>query len=124
MSDTIEDDDQHETRALEIIRARIHKLNDMVQTHEGRFVEHKTLILGLQSQVDSIRKLTATREQVEAIAVLHKTQLDGAVTTLSQSINNLKDQLEPIRRGMYWGVTLVLGAFILALVNLLIHGQK
>jgi hypothetical protein len=131
MADVEDDEPTGETHAIEIMRARLHKMNDMLQGHEGKMTEHTILIDANRRQIDGNRRQienmlrsTASREQVDSMATLHKTQLEGAVQSLTQLINNLKDQLDPIRRGVYWGVSLVLGALIIAVINLLLHGSK
>ncbi len=46
--------------------------------------------------------------------------LDAAVKTIELRIDNLKDDLAPIKRAIYWVAALIIGAVILGLVSGLI----
>jgi hypothetical protein len=125
-----EDDDNDIMDAKEgaKIRARIHNLSDVVQKHEIRLAEDKVLIEAVTSRVDGIIRTMATGEQLRAAETNiglqltnNKTQLEGQLTDLRTQMTNVKEDLAPIRSGINWVATLIIGAVILAILALVLR---
>ena len=107
---------------LEALRARVHRLSDMVQGHEGTLREHKVLLEHQERAHSSLAARAATQEQLGHARGAMTTELAAAVAQLTLQIGTVKDDLAPIKRGVYWAVTLILGALILAMMTLLLNG--
>lgn len=115
----------------ETLRKRIHKMSDQVQAHELRLAEDAVQIRSLTERLDGALRTMATGDQLHAmesnlaLQLLNaKLQLEGAVSLIREQVSNLKDDLTPIRKGINWVVTLVLGAVILAVLALVLKGNK
>lgn len=108
---------EHEP-TMESMRARIHKLSDLVQSHEGSLREHGVRIQVIAEEVSDVRNHSATRDQLEA---LHRENIlrHAAIET---KVDNLKDDLVPIKNGISKVVWLVISAVILALLTLVFAG--
>lgn len=92
------------------LEARVHRLADDVQSHRAQLGEHKLLLKILKESVDGLRVSMATSEQLDALE-----------NTLHLKLDNLTAAVDPIKRGVYWIVTLVLGAVVLAGMALLLR---
>lgn len=115
----------------ETLRRRIHNINDMVQKHEIRLAEDSVLIRSVTDRVDHAILTMATGEQLRNAEINlglqfanAKTQLEGAINILTAGLQNVKDDLTPIRKGINWVVTLIVGAVIVALMALVLKGGK
>ena len=95
---------------IRYVRARIHKLFDDSQVMAGLMTECRLKIAGLESDVTNLRNETATRQQ-----------LTSAIELLSVKIQGLSDDLEPVKKGITWAVSLTMGAVMLALLSLVLH---
>jgi hypothetical protein len=105
-------DDVDATDTLRL-KARVRNLNDTVQEHRIKVAEHGVLIENLSERVNVLQSTTVTREG-----------LANAVSSIHASIQQVKNDLAPIQRGIYWVVTLVFGALILAVLSLIFRGQQ
>jgi ABC-type phosphate transport system auxiliary subunit len=126
MSDAPEDDEQQlspaSDAAIEAYRRRVHRLADTVQTHEGKIGEHGVLIGVLTSQVEALRRTTASREQLDHAVAVVRAQMDTIHSENKLRLDNMRDQLEPIRRGVFWAVGLIIGAVLFAIMTLVLNG--
>lgn len=136
-------DDELDGSAAELIRRRLHKVNDMVQVHEGKIGEHGVLIGVLTSQVEALRSTTASREQLdhglrlvtekmggieqtttskmESIKESTKVTIQNSEDKLTLKIENLRGDLTPIKRGINGIVWLVIVAVMGALLALVLR---
>jgi len=96
------------------IRGRIHKLADMVQTHEGLLIEHRTLLPLLTKQLEALRGEAATREGVTVAINTLKLQME-------LKLEKIQETLDPIKRGVYWAVVLILGSVVVAVLALVLR---
>lgn len=123
---------------LQITRTRVHKLADMVQTHEGAIREQGATIASISEQIRSLREAAATREGLTAavdavkvqIATMHtefRLQMTGQAEKYALQFQHLLERIDskvdPIQRGIYWIITLTLGAVVLGLLSLLFRGR-
>lgn len=92
---------------LKSVRARVHNLNDQVQKLVGENIELRTRMEGLRETLNSFMIRAATRDQLDALGTVMQNQLQA-----------VKNDLAPIQRGIWWVVTLILGAVILAVLAL------
>ncbi len=109
-----------DTDELNKVRDRIHKLAGTVQGHEIKIAQHEVLMNTLSHTVESVRAQMSTREQLEAAVVLFGLRLDKAVSEMSLKLTDVHTDLDPIKRGIYWAVGLILATVILAIVALVI----
>jgi len=115
---------------MEAVRSRIHNLNDVVVKQGGDISEHAIHIRTLKERVDKLTADVATGEQLEAVKEhlllqlsVAKMQLEGSVAQINLKLMAVSEKLDPIQRGIWWVVTLILGAVILAVLGLVL-GQK
>lgn len=99
------------TDELARTRERLHKINDMVQSHEVKLGEHSILLTMFAGELETLKQNVATKEHVEA-----------GVTALTLKLDNLADKVAPIRSGVHWLVILVLGAVVTAILTLVLRG--
>lgn len=98
------------------VRERLHRINDVVQVHELKLNEYGIKIDLMAKQVLGLTTQTATREQLDAAVLALGTKVANAVDLMSLQIHNIADDLAPIRKGIYWVITMVLGAVVLAVL--------
>lgn len=114
------------------VRDRLHRMNDVVQVHELTLHEHGIKIDQLEKQVSSLFTQAATREQLDAAVLSLGEKVAAAVTLMSlqiktiaenmgNQVKQITDTLDPIRKGIYWVITLVFGAVILAGLSFLLR---
>lgn len=108
--------------SIESYRRRVHRLADTVQIHEGKLGEHGVLIGVLTQQVEALRRTTASREQLDHAVAVVRGQLDTYHAENKLKFDNMRDQLEPIRRGVFWAVGLIIGAVLFAIMTLVLNG--
>jgi SMC interacting uncharacterized protein involved in chromosome segregation len=85
------------------------RLSNQLQAQEGKLIGLSIRMDNVEKDVNGIRLASATTEQ-----------LTNAVTLLTVKLENLHNDLEPIKRGIYWAVSLTLSAVLLALISLVI----
>lgn len=112
---------------LEAVRARVHNMNDTIQKLVGDLSEHSIYITALKERVDKLTADVATGEQLDAVKdhlllqlTIAKTQLEGSVSEIKLKVLGVSDKLDPIQRGIYWLVALIVGAVLLALMGLVL----
>ena len=134
---------------VEMLRQRLHRINDMVQSHEGKLGEHAVLIGVLSTQVEALRQTTASREQVahasamlaqqmssietstkskmdqiEASAAQLITSTEETLTTkIDYMIGKLDTKFDPILKAVYWAIGIVMTAVVVAVIGLVIRGS-
>ncbi len=124
-----------ESREIEAVRARVHKMADVMQTHEIRLAEQAVIAKVQGETLEALRQSTATREQLELVSVTTKQHVDVAIagvsndlkrleTSVGAQVQSVKDDLAPIKRGVYWAVGLVMSAVGLALLGLVLRGGR
>lgn len=106
------------------IRPRIHNLNDELQQQRMKIQEHSILLGVMQTDIAMIRKDSATREQLEMGLLRVGQEIKDSRAQTDLKLDALKETLDPIKRGIYWVVTLIVGAVILALIGLAMKGGK
>jgi chromosome segregation ATPase len=100
------------------VRERIHKLADVVQSHETRLAQHDVLIQTHTSALETVRQ--STREQVDGAVKMIELTIESAVNQTKMQLQSLQDDIAPIKRGIYWIVTLILGSVVLAVLALVL----
>lgn len=101
------------TQEIRYARARIHKLTDQLQVANVLITELRIKLASLETDMIAFKAEAATREQ-----------LKNAIETLTSKITNLSDDLDPIKKGITWAVSLTLGAVIIALLSLVIRSTR
>ena len=102
------------------VRERIHKLADTVQLHEKQLAQHDVMIQAHTTTVESLRTQMSTREQLQNAVSLFEISLESSVRELTAKLTALHDDLSPIKRGIYWVVTLIIGSVLLAMLALVL----
>lgn len=106
------------------IRPRIHNLSDDLQTQRMQVREHEILIRMMQTDIAMIRTSSATREQLDAgLKAVGQEIKDGRAQT-DLKLDAIKETLDPLKRGIYWVVTVIVGAVILAVIGLAMKGGR
>ncbi len=103
------------------VRERLHKLSDQVQVHEGKILGHDIKIEFAAQQVQALIAQTATREQLDTATLSLGEKLAASVALMTLQIQTIADDIAPLRKGIYWIVTLVLGAVVLAVLTLVLR---
>lgn len=111
-----------ESRELDRLRSRVHNLSDTVHHHALKLGSHDLMLDVLDKHFETLRGSTATREQLELVSQTTKQHVDNAVAGVAAQVQSVKEDLAPIKRGIYWAVALILGAVILALVGTVLRG--
>jgi DNA repair ATPase RecN len=96
------------------VRVRLHRLNDTVQKHEGTLIEHGIKVKMLEQQVNNLTANMATSEQLENAMTVLANRMTAAADLLTLQIKTITDNLDPIRKAVYWVVGLVMTGVILA----------
>lgn len=91
------------------LRDRQHELASHLQDNRLMTAEHSLRIGALESQMKEVHTDMATKEQLETAAMKMTLKLD-----------NLRDTLDPIKRGVYWLVALICGSVVIALLSLVV----
>ncbi len=102
---------------LEANRSRVHNLADKVQDQEGRLREHGALIPMLARQIETVQQTTPTSTQLDAMIAAVKATLDAYHQQNSHALALINERLDPIRRGIFWAVMLIVGAVLTAIVG-------
>lgn len=97
---------------IQNVRARVHRLADTVQAHEVMIGKHSVLIETNAHGIDKVREEMSTRDQ-----------LTSAVDKFALQLEIVHADLDPIRRGIFWVIGLVLASVITGLLALVLrHG--
>jgi hypothetical protein len=98
-------------------RDRLHKMADMIQAQNGQLVEHNVMIRSVTEDVARLQDTTATSDQLEAMG----NNMAHIGRTLELKLGHLADTMEPIRRGVYWMVGIILASVLGAVLFLVIR---
>lgn len=115
--------DEHEdNESLDIrqVRGRVHKLADMVQTHEGTLIEHRTLIPRLSKELDALRAEAATREGLTAAISTLQIKMDSNSREYTLKLDNIQASVSAIQKGINWGVGIIVAAVMMAVLALVL----
>lgn len=120
------DDDDHaiadpQLTETQRIRQRLHHMNDTQQVHALKLNEHEIKLGLLTQQYTVLSTQSATREQLDAAVLSLGEKVSTSVALMTVQLTNLANDLAPIRKGIYWIVTLVLGAVVLAGLSFLLR---
>lgn len=109
---------------LVALRARVHKLSDLVQGHEGDLREHKTVLQQHGRQLDTMTAQMATREQLTNAVTGMSERLDRFHGENSLKLQNVElkltgiaDSINPIRSGIMRLVWLIIAAIVAAVLG-------
>jgi len=118
------DDPDDVVTPSEAVRARLHRLNDTVQGHEGTIREHAVRIEMHAKQLDTLHATTATREQLTSAVSAVTAQIDSKHDLLSTKLENFtqafREDLAPLKRAVYWVIALIMTGVGLAAMNLIL----
>jgi len=106
------------------IRPRIHNLNDELQLHRLSIKEHDIVLGMLKTDIALMRATAATREQLETGLKSVGEKIENVHTQTDLKLDAIKETLDPLKRGIYWVVTVIVGAVILAVIGLALRGGK
>lgn len=112
--------DERDTSEVDKLRSRLHRLADRMQSHESRIIIVEYVNKRLEERMDVIGKTMATGEQLAGAVEKIELKLTNARNQLEDAVCALKDDLAPIKKGIYWVITIVLGAVILAGLGLVL----
>lgn len=104
---------QDEAAEFARLRDRLHKQADEIQRHDGKLIEHALEIANVKTDLASMRASMATSEQLKA-----------AVELLTEKLANLGRQTASVQTGINWAVGLILGTVLLAILALVLKGDK
>lgn len=111
------DDEQDEERATQ---ARIYKLADKVQEHEGLLIEHKTILPMLTRQLDSLQAASATREGLTAAVTVLQLKMDSSAKEYTLKLDSIENALSLIQRGINWTIGIILTSVLVAVLALVL----
>lgn len=112
------DDEQFDFKS---IRARLHNQNDTIQRHEGQLIDHSVRIDVAEKQIVALTTKAATREQLDAAVLALGEKVAAAVTLMTLQIKTIADDIAPIKKGIYWGVGIIVTAFLGAVLSLVLR---
>lgn len=95
------------------MRERMHKITDTLQEHRLKIGEHDLRLDAAGAEILNLQDTMATSEQLESARAMLTVKLD-----------HLADTIEPITRGIYWAVALILGGVLLALLGLVLRETR
>lgn len=104
----MEQDTQNE---LSVLRAKLQAMSDIVHGHGLRLELQQMELQNVKKAIDVLAATAATGEQLSNTSVMVQLKLD-----------RLSDEFAEIRGQMVWGVRLVVGAVILAVIALVTRG--
>lgn len=93
------------------IANRVHRLADTVQRHELALAKQLQRIETTEGDVKDLRDSMATSEQ-----------LKSAVSNIDLRFTHLHDAIDPIRKGVYALVWLILSSIVIAVLALVLRG--
>jgi chromosome segregation ATPase len=109
---------------LQALRARLHNLNDTVQRHEVQIAEHGIQIGSNVTALEAVRRTAATGEQLQNAVNEFGLKLQLATQEMGAKLSLVHSDLDPIRRGIYWAVGMILAAVLTAILGLVIVKVK
>lgn len=109
---------------IDQLRARVHKLADTVQGHDGQLIQINTVVPLMSKQFEALRADAATRESVSSLFNALQAKIDANSERYELKLLQIQSKLDPIQKGVYAVVWLVFSAIILAILGLvLIQGR-
>lgn len=106
------------------LRARLHNMADMLQTHEVKLGQHDIQISANVTSLEQVRRSAATGEQLQNAVEQFGLKLQLATEQMGSKLQLVHSDLDPIRRGIYWGVGIILASVIAAIMGLVIVKAK
>lgn len=116
------DGNTHPDDRIDQLRLRVHKLADQVQEHEGRFIKIETVIPMLTDQQESIRLNSATRDSVDSAVKALSAKIEASAEVYTLKLQQIEKRFDPIQRGIYAVVGIVLMSVLGALLALVLTG--
>jgi hypothetical protein len=113
--------DDLDREVKEGVRPRLHKLADAITTMQIVSREQRVLIDVLRQELKDLRETTATRVQVDAGVALMSAKLDSFHSENKLKIENITDQLNPMKNALYWAVGLLFTAVGAQVLNLVLR---
>jgi tetrahydromethanopterin S-methyltransferase subunit B len=98
------DETEHQDR-----RETLHRLSDRIQSHDNSLAEQRMALASLDGRVAAIGDSMVTKDGL----ALNINRIEG-------KIDRLTDVVDPIRRGIYWTIGLIVGSVILAMLALIL----
>lgn len=117
-----DDGNTHPDDRIDQLRLRVHKLADQVQEHEGRFISLETIIPMFKEQLESIRVNSATRDSVDSAVKTLSATIEANAKVNGLELQQIKARFDPIQRGIYAVVGLVIMSVLGALLALVLTG--
>lgn len=108
---------------IERQRQRVHKLADTVQAHDGKLIELNTLVKSLGEQLDIIKATMVNKDLLNVTVGTIINKVDLKFENVDDKLQGIKEDLEPIKKGIYWTIGLVLAGVIGGVLRLLIKGS-
>lgn len=113
MLDPTDEDDLSE---IDKLRSRVHNMSDRLQAHENRLAIMEFQSEALAKRIDIFARTMATGEQLTNCVAQIELKLTNAKEKLESAVAAIKEDLGPIKNGIYWIVTLIVGAVVLAII--------
>lgn len=122
MVHVLDDSEAHDDDGIDSLRARVHRMSDLVHAHDGMLREHSVLLSMNGKQIEVVRTSCATVEQLNHASATMKTAVENSERLLTEKLTTLSNDLGPIKRGVYWAIAIILGAVLMALMALVLNG--
>lgn len=90
---------------FERMRQRVHNMNDTLQEHRLKYERNSQRIETLEQRTDRIQDTMVTGDG-----------LKDSLAVITVKLENLSDQIEPLRKAIYWAATLIVGSVMVALI--------
>lgn len=95
---------------LSRLKERLHNINDWKQ----EFLKEFAIMSYRVDELEKARSAYATKDQLEAAIQNLETIITGFGKEVALKISHLSNDIEPLKRALYWGIVTVVGAVILA----------
>lgn len=127
-NDEAEFDDNEAKR----IRARIHNLADKVQGHEIFLETHRSEIARNKEDLIELRRTVVFQSQFQNISqdlsdlrivAATKAELVSEKMLINSKLDSMEKNLNAIREAFGWGIKIIVGAVIMALMALVLKGK-
>lgn len=97
-------------------------MQEQLHAHAGTLSDHAMRLVRVETQMDALQRVIptlATQDQVDAAERRVTARVDSCTDLLDAKMTHVVDTVAPLRKGIYWVVTLILGAVILGVLALL-----
>ncbi len=105
------------------LRARIHRLADTVQNHHVELVSHQLEIGVLTERVKMMGEQMSTRDQLSSAVNDFTFRLTSTSNEMALKLQLVHADLDPIKKGIYGLLALVLTGVVLAIMGLVLKGH-